>query len=97
MFALDRRGHQIVGNDAPRDDQRRLPPQVECITARLASKRIAAADMLADAAGGVLDHAMIRQMREERRLPARAPAIGAGFVAQEGGGGEAGVGVVAQG
>jgi hypothetical protein len=97
FLALDRRRHQPVGHDPPRDNQRRFPAEVEGIAPRLAPQRIAAADMLADAARRVLDNAVVGEMRKERRLPPRAPAIGAGFVAQEGSGGEFCVGVVAQG
>ncbi len=35
LFAPDRRRHQIIGDDPPRDNQRRLPPQVKGIAARL--------------------------------------------------------------
>lgn len=95
LFALDRRRHQIVGHDPPRNNQRRFPAEVKGIAARLTPKRIAAADMLAHAARGVLDNAVIRQMRQKSRLPPRAPAIGAAFIAQEGGCGEPSVGIVA--
>jgi hypothetical protein len=96
LLALDCGRHQIVGHNPPRDDQSRFPAEVERISARRAAKRIAAADMLSDAARGILDHAMIGKMRKERRLPPRAPAIGAGFVAQERRSGQPGVDIIAQ-
>ncbi|MBK9002387.1 MAG: hypothetical protein IPM67_02875 [Sphingomonadales bacterium] len=37
---------------------------------------------------------MIGEMRKKSRLPPRAPAIGAAFIAQIGGGRQAGVGIV---
>jgi hypothetical protein len=96
LFTLDRRRHQIVCHDPPRNDRRRLPSKVEGVPPRFAPKRIATADVLSDAARRILDHAMIGKMREERRLPPRAPAIGAAFVAQERRRGQPGVAFIAQ-
>ncbi len=96
LLALDRRRHQPVGNDPPRDQQGRLPPQIESIAARLAAKRIAAALRHPDAARGLGDDAVVGEMRQKSRLPPRAPTIGAVFVAEISGGGEPGFGVVAK-
>jgi hypothetical protein len=96
FLALDGRRHQPVGDDAPRNDQRRFPAQVEGIAARLAPQRIAAADMLAHTPRGILDDAVVGEMCKERRLPPRAPAVSTAFVAQEGSGREPRVGVVVE-
>jgi hypothetical protein len=42
FLAPDRGSHQPVGNHPPRDDQRRLPTQIEGIAARRAPQGIAA-------------------------------------------------------
>ncbi|MBK9003674.1 MAG: hypothetical protein IPM67_09455 [Sphingomonadales bacterium] len=92
FLALDRGGHQPVGNHPSRYDQRGLPPQIEGIAPRRAPQRIAATLRHADTTRRILNHAMIGEMRKKSRLPPRAPAIGAGFVAEISSGGQAGVG-----
>ncbi|MCC6480320.1 MAG: hypothetical protein IT552_14075 [Sphingomonadaceae bacterium] len=59
MLALDRGGHQTVCNHPPRDNQRRLPPQIEAIAARLPTQGIAAADTHPHTARRILDHAIV--------------------------------------
>jgi hypothetical protein len=97
LFALDRGGHQLIDDDAPRDDQRRFPAQTERMPARAAPQRIGPGKRHANAARRIGDDTMIGQMRQKRRLPPGGPAIGAQFVAQESGGGQAGVGVAGEG
>lgn len=93
LFALDGGGHQLVDDDAPRDDQRRFPAQAERIAARGAAQRIGPGQRHAHRARRIGDHAMIGQMRQKSRLPPRRPAVGAQFVAQESGSGATGVGI----
>ena len=88
LLALDRRRHQIVGHHPRRDDERRFPPQIESEAARFTAKRIAPGPRHPDAARGIGDDAVVREMRQKSRLPPRAPAIGAAFVAEIGSGGE---------
>ncbi|MFD1767353.1 hypothetical protein ACFSAG_10945 [Sphingorhabdus buctiana] len=94
FLPLDRGGHQPVGYHPPRDDQRRLPPQAEGIAARGAAQRIAATDTHPHRSRRILDKAIVGQMRKERRLPPRAPPIGAAFITQIGGGRQADIGVL---
>ncbi|WP_397574654.1 hypothetical protein [Sphingorhabdus sp.] len=107
LFALDRGGHQSVGNDAPGDDQCRFPSQIERIAGCGAAQRVTAANAHPHRAGGIGNHAIIGQMRQKSRLPPRAPAIGTRLVTEirsrrqprvgvmlEGGGGRVVVGPV---
>jgi rRNA maturation protein Nop10 len=95
FLTLDRCGHQLVSHNPPRDDQCGLPPQIEGIAPRLPPQRIAPAQRHAHAPRGIHHHTIVRQMRQKRRLPPRAPAIGAAFITQEGCGWQLCVGVIA--
>ncbi len=97
FLALDRGGHQPVGYHPPRDNEGGLPPQIEGIAARGAAQGIATPDAHPDTARRILDQAIVGEMRQKRRLPPRAPAIGAAFIAEIGGGGQLGVAIVAEG
>jgi hypothetical protein len=96
-LALDRRRHHIVHHNPPRNDQRSLPAKVERIAPRGAPQGIAALRRHADTADCICRYAIIGQMRQTRRLPPRAPTIGALFIAQISGSREPRVGIVAQG
>ncbi|MBK7162623.1 MAG: hypothetical protein IPH79_09060 [Sphingomonadales bacterium] len=97
FLTLDRGGHQPVGNHPPRDDEGGLPSQVEGIATRCAAQRIAARYAHPHTARCILDQPIVGEMRQKRRLPPRAPAIGAAFVAEVSGGGQFGVGIVVEG
>ncbi|WP_374613334.1 hypothetical protein [Sphingorhabdus sp.] len=97
FLPLDCGGHQPVGYHPSCDDKRCLPPQAECIAACGAAQRIAATDTHPHRSRGILDKAIVGQMRKERRLPPRAPPVGAAFIAQIGGGRQADIGILGLG
>jgi hypothetical protein len=86
LLAADRGGHQLVHQNAPRDQQRRFPPEVEGIAPRLAAQRVGSGERHPHHARRLGNHAAVGEVLQERRLPPRRPAIAAGVVGEKFGG-----------